>query len=164
MSVPVGQATLAARGSLWAKSLGLHCDPRVMDRALTAPAASFEKAGQAASLARRQVELDLCHNEDPIGEATDFRGRLRGGKTVEAPVSLARSPGWIPGWAGAVLTNRGRTVLKKHFGPRPRVKPGHTRACVLGRGHAVLCVCPALLQSPVGTISPGYQVSQGLGD
>lgn len=160
----VVQATLAARGSLRARSLGSHCNPRVMDRAPTAPAASFEKAGQAGSLAWKQVELDLRHNEDPKGEATDFRGRLRGGKVVEAPVRLARSPGWILGWAGAVLTNRRRTVLKKHFGPRPRVKPGHTRAGVLRRAHAVLCVCPALLQSPVGTISPSYQVSQGLGD
>lgn len=140
------------------KVTGSHCNPRVMDRAPTAPAASFEKAGQAGSLAWKQVELDLRHNEDPKGEATDFRGRLRGGKVVEAPVRLARSPCWILGWAGAVLTNRRRTVLKKHFGPRPRVKPGHTRACVLRRAHAVLCAF-ALPSSKVQW-APFHQVTR----
>lgn len=94
----VVQATLAARGgSLRARSLGSHCSPRVMDRAPTAPAASFEKAGQAGSLAWKQVELDLRHNEDPKGEATDFRGRLRGGKVVEDPVRLEALAGFRGG-------------------------------------------------------------------
>lgn len=61
-------------------------------------------------------------------------------------------------------TIRGRSVPKEHFGPRPFRKPGHTRACVLGRGNATPCVCPAFPQSRVDAISSGYQVSQGLGD
>lgn len=90
-----------------------------MGRALTAPAAPFERAGQAGSLAWKQMESYLGREENPSREATDFRGSPRGEKSVDAPVRLARTPAWLQGWEEAVLTTRGETVLKEHVVPRP---------------------------------------------
>lgn len=68
-----------------------------MGRALTAPAAPFERAGQAGPLAWKQMESHLWREENPSGEATDFRGSPRGGKSVEAPVRLLEP---LPGFRG----------------------------------------------------------------
>ena len=77
------------------------------------------------------MESDLRYKENPKEEATGFRG-LGEERVVETQVRLTRIPGCLLGWEGAVLTTRGESVQKEHFGPRPCRKPGHIGACVLG--------------------------------